>query len=58
MMTTKPERVAPTELDEAVKEGVERAEQTNELTKDDLDNAAGGIWKIPTAGAVPVNDVM
>jgi hypothetical protein len=47
----KPEHVSPANSDEAVKAGVERAEQTNELTQDDLDGAAGGggtsKWIIP-----------
>jgi hypothetical protein len=40
---SKPEHVSPANLDDAVKAGVERAEQANELTQDDLDSAAGGI---------------
>ncbi len=40
---SRPERVDPADLDDAVKAGVERAEQVNELTKDDLDQANGGV---------------
>ncbi len=40
---TRPERISAVDLDDAVKAGVERAEQVDELTKDDLDNTTGGL---------------
>jgi hypothetical protein len=54
---TKPERVAPADLDEAIKEGIERAEESNELTQDDLDGAAGGIMS-DTAGFVERDKIL
>lgn len=38
----RPQRIDAAELDDAVKNGVERAEKTNELTQGDLDQATGG----------------
>ncbi len=40
---TRPDRVSPADLDEAIQTGVERAEEADELSGDELDNAAGGI---------------
>ncbi len=39
---TRPDRVSPADLDEAVKAGVERAEQADELSTDELDDVDGG----------------
>lgn len=50
----RPERVAPADFDEAVKAGIERAEQAKELSKDDLGNAAGGIVPV-TPGRISVD---
>lgn len=49
---SKPDRVSPADLDEAVKEGIERAEQTNELSQGDLDHAAGGISPVIRPGMI------
>ena len=39
----RPGRVADEDLDKAVKEGVERADETNELSNDDLGDVNGGL---------------
>ncbi len=49
----RPQRLAPDQVDGAVDEALERVEQANELAKEDLDEASGGIIRQPTMGFLP-----
>jgi hypothetical protein len=49
----RPERIAPSELDVALTEALERAKQVTEISKDELESVAGGFGGGlggPTAG--------
>ncbi len=49
----RPGRVAPSDLDTAIEQGVERADQVNELSNDELNGVNGGII---TPGKVSLPD--